>query len=509
MSTIIIVITVIAYMIFMVGIGIVLSRKNTSTHDFYLGGRQLGPFVTAMSAEASDMSSYLLMGVPGVALAGLVGMNGSFAEACWTVIGLSLGTYINWLLVAKRLRIYSEEVKANTIPDFFANRFGNGNEMILMVSAVIIIIFFVPYTASGFASVGKLFNSLFGWDYHVSMIVGAIIIATYTVLGGFLAASTTDFIQSIIMTFALLIVLVYGLEVGGGIDGVLKSTNDVPNYFSLSGTDGSFGAITILSTLSWGLGYFGMPHILLRFMAIKDDKKLKLSRRIASVWVVIAMAVAVTIGILGYAFVNANNLLGIDGFDPERIIIYIANTLSNINPFFSIIAGLIISGILASIMSTSDSQMLAAASSVSENIVKRGISRNIDDKKQMVIARVTVLIITVIGIFFAWNQNSSVFRIVSFAWAGFGASFGPLMLFSLFWRRLNKWGAIAGISSGAIMIFVWKFAVAKLGGIFAIYELLPAFLTSCIAIIVISLITGKPGDDTVEKFDHVKVLMKK
>ena len=246
MSTIIIVITVIAYMIFMVGIGIVLSRKNTSTHDFYLGGRQLGPFVTAMSAEASDMSSYLLMGVPGVALAGLVGMNGSFAEACWTVIGLSLGTYINWLLVAKRLRIYSEEVKANTIPDFFANRFGNGNEMILMVSAVIIIIFFVPYTASGFASVGKLFNSLFGWDYHVSMIVGAIIIATYTVLGGFLAASTTDFIQSIIMTFALLIVLVYGLEVGGGIDGVLKSTNDVPNYFSLSGTDGSFGAITIL-----------------------------------------------------------------------------------------------------------------------------------------------------------------------------------------------------------------------------------------------------------------------
>lgn len=507
MNTVIIVLTVIAYMIFMVGIGVVLSRKNTSTHDFYLGGRQLGPFVTAMSAEASDMSSYLLMGVPGVALAGLVGMNGSFAEACWTVIGLSLGTYINWLLVAKRLRIYSEEIGANTIPDFFANRFGKGSEVLLMISAGIIIIFFVPYTASGFASVGKLFNSLFGWDYHMAMIVGAIIIATYTVLGGFLAASTTDFIQSIIMTCALMVVLFYGISVGGGVDGIMESTKEVPNYFSLTGSDGSFGIITIISTMSWGLGYFGMPHILLRFMAIKDDKKLKLSRRIASVWVVIAMAVAVFIGVLGYSFVKAHDILSIEGFDPERIIIYIANTLSYINPFWAVVAGLIISGILASIMSTSDSQMLAAASSVSENIVKRGISKNIDDKKQMVIARLTVVAITIIGVFFAWNQNSSVFRIVSFAWAGFGASFGPLMLFSLFWRRLNKHGAIAGIVSGASMIFIWKFGIAKMGGIWAIYELMPAFIVSAVTIVLVSLITKKPDQDVVDKFEKVKERM--
>lgn len=507
MSTIIIVITVVAYMLFMVGVGVVLSRKNTSTHDFYLGGRQLGPFVTAMSAEASDMSSYLLMGVPGVALAGLVGMNGSFAEALWTVLGLSVGTYINWLLVAKRLRIYSEKVDAHTIPDFFANRFGQGAEIILIMAAVIIIIFFVPYTASGFASVGKLFNSLFGWNYHTAMIVGAVIIAAYTALGGFLAASTTDFIQSIIMTFALVIVLFYGISVGDGVDGIVRSTNDVPNYFSLTGPDGNFGIITIISTISWGLGYFGMPHILLRFMAIKDDKKLKLSRRIASVWVVIAMTVAVFIGVLGYAFVTNHNLISIRGFDPERIIIYIADTLSHINPFFAVVAGLIISGILASIMSTSDSQMLAAASSVSENIIKRGISKDIDDKKQMLIARLTVLIITVIGVCFAWNQNSSVFRIVSFAWAGFGASFGPLMLFSLFWRRLNKWGAFAGIVSGAGMIFIWKFGIAKLGGVFAIYELMPAFLTSCLAIIIVSLLTKKPDEEVVEIFDEVKNLM--
>lgn len=507
MNTLIIVITIVAYMVFMIAIGGYMSKKNASTDDFYLGGRRLGPFVTAMSAEASDMSSYLLMGVPGVALAGLVGMNGTFAEALWTVIGLSVGTYINWLLVAKKLRIYSEEIHAFTIPDFFANRFGRENHLILVIAAAIIIIFFVPYTASGFASVGKLFNSLFGWDYHISMIIGAVIIATYTILGGFLAASTTDFVQSIIMTLALVVVLWFGISTVGGMDQVMsEAQHAVPGYFSLTGPHGEYGLLKIVSILSWGLGYFGMPHILLRFMAIRDNRELKLSRRIASIWVVIAMAIAILIGIMGYAFAKNQGLLNMAHFDPERVIIYVASAISKVGPLAAVVGGLIISGILASIMSTSDSQMLAASSSVSENIIKSVFLKNISTKTRMIFARGTVFVIAIIGVVFAWDQNSSVFRIVSFAWAGFGASFGPLMLFSLFWRRTTKWGAFAGILSGGAMVFLWKYGISRLGGFFAIYELLPAFAVSCIAIVVVSLLTPRPAEEVEEKFDEVKAL---
>ncbi len=509
-TVIIIVVTVVAYIILMVAIGAYMSKRNLSTKDFYLGGRQLGPFVTAMSAEASDMSSYLLMGVPGVALAGLVGMNGSFAEAIWTVAGLAIGTYINWLLVAKRLRIYSEEVEAHTVPGFFAKRYGRTDTgMIMIVAALIIIIFFVPYTASGFASVGKLFNSLFGWNYHISMIVGAVIIATYTVLGGFLATSTTDFIQSIIMTFALVIVVFFMLYTVGGLNSAISQAEAAVNgYFNLNGADGSYGFLPIVSMMSWGLGYFGMPHILLRFMAIKDDRKLKLSRRIASVWVVIAMGVAVFIGVIGYAFTSTMDLMDIEGFDPERIVIYVASAISDIGPLTAVIGGLIIAGILAATMSTSDSQMLAAASSVSENIVRNFIARDMSNKMSMLIARITVLVIAAIGVIFAWDPNSSVFRIVSFAWAGFGAAFGPLMLFSLFWKRTNKWGAFAGIFSGGAMVFIWKFEISTIGGVWNIYELMPAFIVSCIFIVVVSLVTGKPKPEIEEEFDHVNSIMK-
>ncbi|MGI6722018.1 MAG: sodium/proline symporter [Anaerovoracaceae bacterium] len=502
-SGIIIVITIIVYLAFMIGIGDYFSRENRSTDDFYLGGRQLGPFVTAMSAEASDMSSWLLMGLPGVALAGLVGMTGTFAEALWTAVGLAIGTYINWLIVAKRLRIYSEHIDAFTIPDFFSNRYKDKSGVIVVVAAVIIIVFFVPYTASGFASVGKLFNNLFGIDYHVAMVVGALVIATYTVLGGFLAASTTDFVQSIIMTIALIVVLWFGISTVGGMEKVTAATADVSGYFNLTGPNHEYGAISIASNMAWGLGYFGMPHILLRFMAINDNRKLKLSRRIASVWVVISMAIAIFIGVMGYSFAKSKGLLG-GNFDPERIIVYISSALSHVNPFTAVLAGLIVSGMLAAIMSTSDSQMLAAASSVSENIISRFFDKSRDSFRQMLFARGTVLVITVISIMFAWNQNSSVFRIVSFAWAGFGASFGPLMLFSLFWKRTNRQGAIAGIISGGAMVFIWKFGIAKLGGIWAIYELLPAFIVGCIAIVVVSLLTSKPEKAVVEDFEEVK-----
>lgn len=507
LSDILMLITIAVYMVAMVGIGVYYTNKNKSSDDFYLGGRKLGPFVTAMSAEASDMSSWLLMGLPGVALAT------GIAEAFWTALGLALGTYFNWLIVAKRIRTYSEKISANTIPDFFSNRFRDKSGLITLVAALIIIVFFVPYTASGFASVGKLFNSLFGVNYHVAMIVGAIVIVAYTVSGGFLAASTTDFLQSIIMTVALVVVVIFGLTTVDGMANVTSAVENLPGYLSLtslfdSATSSatSFSFLAIVSTLAWGLGYFGMPHILLRFMAIKDKNKLKLSRRIASVWVVISMGVAIFIGVIGYAMVNAGV---VSLTDPERIIIEISKLLSTHAWILAIVAGLIIAGILASIMSTSDSQLLAAASSVSENIVKRFFAKDMKQKTSMIIARATVAVIAVLAVVFAWNPDSSVFKIVSFAWAGFGAAFAPLVLFALFWKRTTKWGAFAGIVSGGISVILWEYVITPIGvkyGIDAltIYELLPAFIISCVAIVVVSLLGKAPEQEIIDEFEAVR-----
>lgn len=352
-----ILIAIIVYMVGVVGIGVYFAKKNSTTNDFYLGGRKLGPLVTAMSAEASDMSSWLLMGLPGVAY--VTGV----CDAFWTAAGLAVGTYVNWLIVAKRLRTYSDVCSAITIPDFFANRYRDP-KMLKCVSAIIIIIFFVPYTASGFAACGKLFNSLFGVDYLTAMIISAIVIVAYTTLGGFLAASTSDFIQSIIMSIALVIVLSYGIISVGGFDGVVAHVGDLKGFLSITSThDGAtntatpYSVLSIASTLAWGLGYFGMPHILLRFMAIENTKKLKLSRRVASVWVVISMSVAVSIGIIGYAMSAEGVIPNLK--DSETIIVQIAHVLSTHGIIFAIIAGVILAGILAQHESTSDSQLLA------------------------------------------------------------------------------------------------------------------------------------------------------
>ena len=357
-NTIGMLIIMIIYLGVMVLIGVLFSRKNNDTSDFYLGGRKLGPVVTAMSAEASDMSSWLLMGLPGVAY-----LSGC-AEAGWTAIGLAIGTYFNWLIVAKRLRRYSHKANNSiTIPSFFANRYRDKSNSLLAISAIMIVIFFVPYTASGFAACGKLFATLFGVPYMPAMIVSAVIIVAYTSLGGFLAASTTDLIQSIIMTGALIVVLIYGVHMAGGMDAVITNAQSLKGYLSMTmshdaATGGTtpYNGLTIASTLAWGLGYFGMPHILLRFMGIEDENKLKTSRRIASVWVVISMFIAIFIGIIGNAMTKtgAMDVLG-NSSQSETLIVRTAVLLSNHGFLAVLMAGLILAGILASTMSTSAS----------------------------------------------------------------------------------------------------------------------------------------------------------
>ncbi len=504
--------TIIAYLFGMLGIGVVLSKKNKSSDDFYLGGRKLGPLVTAMSAEASDMSSWLLMGLPGLAL-----MTG-LAEATWTAIGLAVGTYINWLIVARRIRLYSHKINAITLPEFFSKRFGDNKNFLTTIAAVFIVVFFIPYTASGFSACGKLFSSLFGMDYVTAMVLSAIVIVLYCTFGGFLAASTTDFVQSIVMTIALFVVVGFGEGVVNGFNNVFANVASMDGFLNLfegfkveTGEIMSYGALPVISTLAWGLGYFGMPHILLRFMAIEDDKKLKLSRRVASVWVVISMVVAILIGVVGYSLMK-NGIVPTykDASAAETIIVDIAGVISKYGYIPAIVAGVILSGILASTMSTADSQLLAASSSISQDLVQRTFKVKLSQKASIILARICVIAISIVAVFLALDPKSSVFRIVSFAWAGFGATFGPVMLFSLFWKRANKWGALAGMLSGGIMVFFYKFVIRDVlaGTVFDIYELLPAFIVASIAIVVVSLITKAPEKNITDDFDAVNEMIK-
>ena len=494
---------IILYLCFVIFTGIMIGRRSKkSAEGFYLGGRGMGPLVTAMSAEASDMSSWLLMGLPGVAyLSGV-------ADAGWTAIGLALGTYLNFLLVAKRIRRYSVRLDAITIPAFISKRYQEKKPVIMCISSLIILIFFVPYVASGLAAIGKLFNSLFGWNYMLSVLIGAAVIISYTSVGGFSAVATMDLIQSIIMTCALIVITCFGIYQAGGLDAVVENARALPGYLSFTQTyDAAAHAakpypfLNMASMLAWGLGYFGMPHILVRFMAIRDENELKLSRRIASIWVVISMTVAVCIGMIGYSVSKAGRIPVLEGSNSETVIVQISNLLSTYGAFAAIVAGLILAGILAATMSTADSQLLAAASAFSENLLQDVFGIKLTQKQTMVVARLTVICIAVVAVFLAADPSSSVFRIVSFAWAGFGATFGPAVLFALFWKRSNRQGILAGLVVGGVMVFVWKFVIAKLGGMFAIYELLPAFLCASIAIVVVSLLTPAPGKDVMDLYE--------
>ena len=514
-QTVQILIAMVIYMAIVVVIGVVFAKKaNKSSENYFLGGRSLGPWVTAMSAEASDMSGWLLMGLPGVAYwCGL-------ADAAWTAIGLAIGTYLNWLIVSKRLRRYS--IRANnsiTLPEFFSNRFRESKKVIMTLSAVFILVFFTVYAASCFVTCGKLFSTLFGMPYISMMIVGAIFVLLYTVLGGFLAESASDFMQGIVMIVALTVIVIISTVSAGGFGAVIENAKAIPGFFEffglaspelnadgvqmveagkpLFGAASEYGWLKIFSMLAWGLGYFGMPQVLLRFMAIRKEDELKRSRRIAMIWVVISLAVAVFIGIVGRQLYPTVHLTSTDA---ENIFITLATS-----SLPAILAGFVMAGILAATISSSDSYLLIAASAFAKNIYQGVFKKNASDKQVMNMSRITLLAIAFVAMFIALDEKSVIFNIVSFAWAGFGATFGPIMLFSLFWKRTNRPGAIAGMISGAGMVFLWKLVISKLGGIFAIYELLPAFIFSSICIVVVSLMTAPPSKEIEEDFESVKV----
>ncbi len=518
LNQIMILISMVIYMAIVIGIGVFFAKRaNQNSENYFLGGRTLGPWVTAMSAEASDMSGWLLMGLPGVAYWC------GFADAFWTAFGLAVGTYVNWLIVAKRLRRYS--IRANnsiTLPDYFSNRFREKHGVILTISALFILVFFAVYVGSCLATCGKLFSTLFGLPYVWMMVVGAIFVFAYTILGGFLAESASDFMQAIVMVCALIVILTIGTVNAGGLGAVVENAKSIPGFFEFFGlgnpvlengaqvvVDGvpQFGAaapysiLTVCSMLAWGLGYFGMPQVLLRFMAIRDEKELTRSRRIATVWVVISLGAAVLIGLVGrHLFPTAF----LTKSASENIFIHLTTEFLGNNPVFSLFAGFIMAGILAATISSSDSYLLIAASAVAKNIYQGLINKKATDKKVMLVTRVTLAVIVLFGMIIAIDENSVIFTIVSFAWAGFGATFGPLMLFSLFWKRVNFAGAIAGMVGGAAMVFIWKFLVAPMGGVLAIYELLPAFIFSAICIVVVSLLTKAPSKEIEEDFEAVK-----
>lgn len=501
MNTFLTVISMAAYMAVVVGIGIYFGKKNKTSDDYFIGGRKLGPWVTAMSAEASDMSSWLLMGLPGVAY-----FTG-FGDAGWTAIGLAIGTYLNWKVVAARLRKYSEVSKNSiTLPDFFSNRFRDEKKILMTISSIMIIVFFAVYTATGFAACGKLFHSVLGFPYLPTMIICGFVIVLYTSIGGFLAASTTDLVQGLLMSFSIVLVLIIGLVNAGGIGPVVEHAKSLPGYLDLlntynpeTGQSSSYGIIRMVSGLAWGLGYFGVPHILIRFMAIKNSSEIKKSRRIAMIWVVISLLVAVCIGFTGSALTSLGILPALNtSADAERIFIIMTNEFLP-----ALLAGVVLSGILAATMSTADSQLLMASSCVGQNLYKKFFNKQATDKQVLILSRVTTLLVAVFAMVIASDQNSSIFTLVSYAWSGFGAAFGPLVIFSLFWKRTTLKGAIAGMLGGGCLSLAWSLWIKKLGGIFSIYELLPAFLFSSFLIVVVSLLDQEPSQEIQKEFHSV------
>lgn len=487
MENLSVIITFIAYLAFMLAVGTHFYKKNESLSDYLLGDRQLNKWVTSMSAQASDMSGWLLLGLPGYAY--LQGM-----EACWIAFGLALGTWLNWRFVARKLRRYTELAgNAITLPDYFANRFNDHNRLLRTLSALFILVFFLIYTASGFVAGAKLFESVFGLPYHSALLIGVVVIISYTALGGFMAVSWTDFFQGIIMFFAIITVPVLALHATGGLEASVGSWKAIDAGFldiRSHGNGEPLKAVAVVSLMAWGIGYFGQPHILARFMAIRSPDEIKPARRIAMTWVLISLAGAVLVGMAGRIYLP--ELLV--GTDSEKVFMILVERLTH-----PIIGGILLAAVLAAIMSTADSQLLVTSSALTEDLYRVLIRPNAADKELVWVSRGTVIGVAAIACAIALKPDSSVLELVSYAWAGFGATFGPLVLMSLYWKRMTRNGAIAGIIGGGITVLVWK---PLEGGLFDLYEIVPGFLVSIALIAGVSLADNKPDASIEAQFDE-------
>jgi len=482
-----IIITFALYLIFMLAIGGYFYRKTNNLSDYVLGGRSLNSWVTSMSAQASDMSGWLLLGLPGyVYLSGF--------EAIWLIFGLMIGTYLNWKFIAKRLRLFTELANDSiTLPDYFENRFADNSHLLRIVSAIFILIFFLIYTASGFVAGAKLFNTVFDINYTYALIVGVIVIISYTFLGGFNAVSWTDFFQGLLMLFAIVIIPIIGIFTIGGIDITFNTINNInPALLDpLVDVDNQpLSLLTLISLLAWGLGYFGQPHILSRFMAITSPTAVKTSRRIAMIWVIFSLIGAMFVGLVGRAYFSEPLA------DSEQVFMLLVNVLTH--PW---IAGVLLAAILAAVMSTADSQLLVTASSLTQDFYKVLLRKNASQKELILISRLTVLGVALIAFFIALDPNSSVLALVAYAWAGFGAAFGPLVILSLFWEKMTAKGALAGIITGGLTVILWK---QFSGGIFDVYELAPGFLCAFFAIFLVSKLDGNPPQSVSILFQHYR-----
>lgn len=490
-------ITFIAYLIVMIVIGIATYRMTNTLSDYILGGRNLNSWVTAFSASASDFSGWLLIGLPGAAYATGLGQ-----WSLWLAVGLAIGAMVNWQYVAKRLRIYTEYTNDSiTLPQFFENRFRDKSHLLRVISALFILVFFLFYTASGLVAGAKLFEGTFEIDYHSSLFIGAGIIVVYTFLGGFLAVSYTDFIQGALMTAALLFTSVYGLIKIGGfgalfnklgavdvslIDAFTDTTYNQPEGI-LWESAGAIGIVGIISALAWGLGYFGQPHILARFMAIRSPKEVRKARLISvTLGLAIPLYGALIVGMLGIVTFDQPLV------DSEQVFIQLVQFVYD--PW---VAGFLLAAVLAAIMSTVDSQLLVSSSALSEDFYRRYLRKKASNNELVWVGRISVLVIAIIAILLAWNENSSVLDLVSYAWAGLGATFGPAILFSLFWRKTARNGALAGIIVGGITIFLWPLTGSSL------YEMVPGFLFSSIAIVIFSLVGKGATEEMKEEYDKV------
>lgn len=478
--------TFLAYLIMMLAIGVYAYKRTSNSEDYFLGGRSLGPWPAALSAGASDMSGWLLLGLPGYAYA--AGM-----ESLWLAGGLLLGTYLNWLICAKRLRTYSIEAdNALTLPEFFARRFEDKSKLLQTISAFFILLFFLFYTSSGLVAGGKLFTTVFGFDYTTAVVIGTICVVSYTLFGGFLAVSWTDLVQGLLMAAALLIVPFVIMD-----GSIFKLGRDVaainPELMTLwRDVDGEpLTWISIVSLAAWGLGYFGQPHILARFQATRSNKDITTARRIAVGWSALSMVGAVLIGLVGILYVQ-NDMSGTLA-DGEKIFMLLVNAA-----FHPVIAGILLAAILAAIMSTADSQLLVSSSALAEDFYKQVFRPDASTQEVVMVGRGAVILLSAIALGLAMDPDSSVLGLVSYAWAGFGAAFGPALLLSLFWRDMNRNGALAAILVGGITVVVWKQIP---GGIFELYEIVPGFLFAGLSAIIVSKLTGGPSDSVAKQYE--------